>query len=517
MAGPGEVLIPNEIYYKRPGLYLYRDAVTSGLAINVGYPVGYVGNFQWGPEGEIITGVRPGSTDFYEYFDPGMDNLAGKAIAGIKNLNFPAIYLTRPVCTGTPPVMFTAALKSAGAVTVATLAGKYKGALPNNVYYKIEQVGATNSWYLYLKRGSRTEKFLIYLALKGATNYYPIDSAFCTLLWVADGADDGRPATVAAWTLLSAIAGATPGVDGVPAAADYLGVAGTGNAGVAIFETIPGICGVTWDDAPTLNDTIAAGFKVHTTKGFGRIAYTHGEYNDAYTDAKTQAAIYASERVVHTWPFVKQNPSSGVAAYEYAPPGPIAMCLQANAPCSRPLGWMGYAARKLQEHITGLAAYPSDDVLNDLKANGVAYMTSLATGGYGLGIDRTTSTSADINYQVTMTTRVYDYIGRYMDQACVLLETINAPHTRSMCDAERNALETKLIGMKEAAGNFQKSLTEECINDYEMLPYESYNGTTEEGLGLHVIGVKVKTAAQHEWTLLRIEIGSTVTVSTATV
>ena len=512
-----EVTIPSEIYVKKPGFYIYREALELGLSVVVGKPVAYIGNFKWGPEGELIYGINPGTQDFINQFDPGGLGMDGAALKSTKNLSFPQIYLQRPLFTATASVQFSAALKDNTAMTpieVAHIYGKYNGTLANNVYGKIVQDGSSDYWYLWLKRGTRTERFRLHEDMKGTGGWYAIESAFCTVKWIAHGANNGRPKDVTSWTLLSAIAGATPGVDGIPDAGDYTGTAGAGDTGIALFETVPGIVGVSVDDcyAGTLQATVMAALKTHTTKGFGRFAHLHGLYDDTDSECLADVVKYQSERCTYTWPFVQQSAADGVSAYETAAPGPISMMLQANLPASTPLGWQGRNMLKLQQHITGLQQSPSDDILTTLSTAGVQYISNV-TNGYALGIDRTTSADVNISYQETMATRMFDYIGRWMGTTCEGLETLNAPHTRATCEKERRVLAMKIKDMKEAGADEKRYLTEEMIIDYEMLPYEQFMGNTEESNGANVIGLRVRTAPQHKWTLLRLEIGSTVTIT----
>jgi hypothetical protein len=485
------------------GVFIIFKAVLAAVAaVGTGRAV-MVAQLPWGPlDTEEAFG---NAASFREMFCP--DGFARTSQGYLMATKFPWVDLRIVRVAGTTPVKATINLANITPVTCIRIDGKYFGAAGTGITVVV--TAATN--------GTATSYNITFAKTDPATGLnttetYPDvdgtqttqayldgvfgDSKIVSVVYVAAG----RPVNVS-----TALAGGSDGA--AIASLNYLGTPGSGTTGVSVLENDPDVSFVFTDDPGAgILAAVMAGLKAHVQlMKDRRIAILMGLPGETKATAITNVALNRDNHCVYVYPHAYVPDDSGTSTL-IPLTGPLAAFATLLTP-HLSIGYKNASFTKAFAAITGLdMATTIKQTRIDLEEAGVvAFERNSASGHYSPYCDTTTGADRVPVYAV----RMADYIAFSVAEA--LEPYRSGPNYIEQQEDERTLLREFLRELKANAGI--DVIFRPSIEDFEVIPIEASNTTTQLDAGDFTIDFRVALIPEQKRIFLRGEIGTTVVVT----
>jgi hypothetical protein len=413
-------------------------------------------------------------------------------------------------------VMATASmvLQSSGAVNILSVSAKYPGDLGSSVTIVVAAAddGVSSHFNLTASLGTESETYRnlstlstgagVVLGSQASSKILAALSAVTANLGASTRPVNGTYTLGAA---ASNVASPVAGSDGVSLAADYTGTAGTGDAGLALFEGDEDVTIVAPDDCTSalrlaVNTALVAHAEAES-RGCYLVLDSGTTLAAAITYLNTNAAALRSERAILAWPWVYQLDSSGVR--ELVPSAGIRA--GALSKMIRSLGQHWKDARNTSS-FRGVVAleYALNRASHITAKNGGISPLIRAGDAWAPKNDATTSLVAGKTKVARR--RLADYVMKLVTAGQEPYEGGSIdPATRSRQIAQASSA---LQPLKDAATRGEAEITE-AVEDFSVATASS---GAELAAGIHKIRVQVKSFATQDFIVFLVSVGPTVTV-----
>jgi phage tail sheath protein FI len=459
----------------------------------------------WGPAQTLITPDSRASL-FNTIAPPGMARTGSGYLAIIRKA-FPTLKVLRVL--GTAAVAASAVINKTGPTALVTIGLKYPGTTGNSVVVTIS--AATDG---------DTNHFNITASVTG-----PSGLTTETLHnWNVSGIGADTTLTAAQLQQLRLIGSVTKnsagvpilgsttcsgGTDGTIAATQYVGTPQTGDAGLAKLEGDRTIRHVfVGDPGNAIRASVNAGLKAHADLVTDRAVYINGNTAQTSANARTDAALYQSQRVVYCdpWVWIRDDVSQ---ALQLVPSAPFAASVASQLPPSTSIAWKGDVVGTMLGGIVDLETDRGDGAgLN--TAAGVATFIKEETGGFRIEAGVTTIAPANPAKKNLTRTLTGIYIAASVKQSLrPMTDMPNLPvYQQSIVDAVTTFME----GMKKNATK-EDAVFLPHVRDFAIGDLGAENPQTDLDNGDFTLPLDAKTSSSMERIFLNINYGETVQVT----
>lgn len=488
---------------RRHGVYAIQRTPPATVRATGTSVVAIVAEFPWGPR-QVLT-TPAGTKELIQMFAPqGMSHL-GQGYLALLAKGFPALRIVRAMAaSGTAKA--STILTTAGATTVATVTAKYEGTAGNSLVATVSTAsdGDANHFDLAVTitgtSGTTTDLFK---NLNGSAFGTKTDTTTMMADKLLVGAiawgTSGRP-TDGTYTF-------TTGADGSIAASDYVGTAGSGDAGLALLETDTSVRHVfVGDPGDALRAAVMAGLKAHADLMGDRVAYIHGDSGLAKAAVVSDVANYRSENCVYCapWGYIYDDTTG---AEQLVPTSGFAASVASQLSPSTSIAWK---SGEVGAMLGGLVRLETDygQGIPDLTDAGVACFIREEDGSHRIEAGVTTIAPSDPAKRNLTRTRMGQYIAVSFQSS-----------VRPMCDAPNVTInQVSLVG---ALQDFMDTLVANKDRDPNHTPFvDGYNigdlaaenSAAEIAAGDFSIPLNVRIGSAMERIFLSIQHGESVVV-----
>lgn len=464
-----------------------------------------VEQFPWGPSQTLTTPT--GRADLLNTVAPPGMSRTGAGYLALIAKGFPTIKFVRVL--GSAAAKATAVINKTGPTPLVTVELKYPGTSGNSVVVTSSAASDGDA-----------NHFNITATVTGASgttsetlhNWNVSGVGADTVLTAADLSRlrlIGAVTKNSAGVPILASTTASGGTDGSITSAEYVGVAGTNDKGVAKLEgdnTIDHF--FTGDPGNSLRAAVNAGLKAHADLKTDRVAYLNG--NSALTAAAAQAdvASYRSQRVVYCdpWVYIRDDVDGTQRLVTSAS---FAGSVASRLPPSTSIAWKGDVVGTFLGGIVDLEADRGDAAATNTAA-GIATFIREETGGFRIEAGVTTIAPTTPAKKNLTRTRTGIYIARSVKQSLrPMTDMPNLPvYQQSIVDAVTSFMERmKKNGQKEDAVFLPHVL------DYGIGDLSAENQQADLDAGDFTVPLEAKTSSSMERIFLNVNYGETVTVT----
>ena len=469
--------------------------------------VACVGQLPWGPTGEVVEPTSLADARLM-FAPPGMSRTGTGYLAFFTAKTFGAMRVVRVV--GTTAAKATATLVNAVPTNLITLTAKYKGVAGNSLSAVVSDAsdgdanhfdlavsitGASGSW-------TDTLKNVNYSGVGTETSLTQAQLDVLKLIGAPTKLASGRP-TNGTYTFSS-------GSEGTAAATDYVGTAGSGDAGMALLEGDPAVRIVITDDpGNSLRAAVNAGLVAHAIRMGDRVAFMNGPSGQSASAARTNRATFtATDRLVYFDPWCYEY-DDVTAAEQLVQTAPFAASIASYYPESTSIAWKAAEVQALLAGIVRLEAARGEAAGTNTD-NGVATFIKEISGGHTIEADVTAVAPTSPSLRKLTRRRVTDAIAIALTTSLRdFVDAANVPQNRLKI---RTAVNGYLGGLKRAQnGDPDHSL---YILDYAILPDSETNTQESLDAGKYTLGIRVKDGSSMEQIFFQIESGESVNITT---
>jgi hypothetical protein len=409
------------------GVYALRRRARRTLAARGTGTVAIVGQFPWGPDGEII---RPGDMgEAKEIVAPKGFDRTGSAYLTLLGKVYPQLLLVRVLGAGAAHAEVS--LPDSAATNVCKYVAKYKGAAGNGITATVSNASDGDADHFnvtFSKAGATADTTETYPNRTVATGETPVllstaEAVASKLVGAGAKLTAGRPANGT-----YVLAG---GSDGTVTAADYVGTSGTGDKGVAMLEGEPGVRHICTDyPGGGLLAAVNAGLVQHAALTGDRFVHINGPPGQSASAVLADKATYTGFNVIYHDPWVYLFDDT-TGAEHLVPPAPFGAALAANLSPSTSFAWKSAEARELLSGIVRLES-----------SRGLAAATNEKNGISTLGRARVGSGHV---YEAAVTLTGDDYTNVSMD---IYIATAFVDSVYEDVDSPNVALNRDEVAMK---------------------------------------------------------------------
>ena len=351
-----------------------------------------VEQFPWGPS-QTLTTPDSRAALLNTLAPPGMSR-AGAGYLAIIRKAFPTLKYLRVL--GSAAVKASAVINEAGATPLFTVELKYAGTAGNSVVVTTSAAtdGDANHFNITASvtgpSGLTTETVhnWNYSGVGADTELTAAHLQQLRLIGAITKAGGAVGVPILGSTTCSG------GADGTIAAAQYVGTAGTGDEGLSKLEGDRTIRHVfTGDPGNSIRAAVNAGLRAHADLVTDRAVYINGNSAQTSAGARTDAALYQSQRVVYCdpWVYIQDDVAN---ATHLVPSAAFAASVASQLPPSTSIAWKGDVVGRMLQGILDLEADRGQGAgLN--TAAGVATFIREETGGFRIEAGVTTIAPAN--------------------------------------------------------------------------------------------------------------------------
>jgi hypothetical protein len=463
--------------------------------------VGLVGQFPWGPDGEEIQPADAGERGLL-LAPPGMDR-SGSGWLAIAQKGWPDLRIVRVL--GSAAVKASADLMD-GVTEIAVVTLKYKGTAGNDCTFAIEAAsdGDANHFNLRVRVSGAsgfTEDLVKNINFSGVGDDSTFDYTNTVLIGSIVKSAAGRPD--------NATGSFTSGADGTINSTRYIGTAGQGDLGIAIFEGVPEVrCIFTDDPGNTDRAAVNAGLVAHAILMGSRVAVVSGNSGLSLSAAVAAcAALTPSEFVAYAdgWVYIRDEVTGDEVLVKSD--SFLASVMAQLSPSTSP-SWKGLEVRGMMAAIVRLETNRGNSAGTMTEA-GICTLIKEEDGGYTWEAGVTTATPADATKMRLTRTRTAIYIASSIQRS--LRPVSDAPLVPLIRQDMLNAVQRFLNGMKAAQNT--NPIGEPHIIDWGFGDLEGVNPTASIQAGDFTIPIDITTSAGAERIFLSFNIGESVVVT----
>jgi hypothetical protein len=450
--------------------------------------VGLVGQFPWGPDGTEI--IPTDAADRANILAPaGMDR-TGSGWLAIAKKAWPDLRITRVL--GSAAAAAEVDLPESGAEPndIINVTLKYKGAAGNDVEWSVEAASDGDSNHFNLRvfvtgASGTTEDLIENLNYSGTGDDSTPDLSRCYLIGSITKLAAGRPENGT-----GSFAG---GADGTINAARYTGTAGSGDYGIAVFESDPEVEIIFTDDpGNTDRATVNAALVAHAAAMGDRIAVCKGNAGLSAADARAAANSLSSEWAAYADGWVYMRDEVDGTEHRVGSDSLLASVMAQIPPSER--------LETPRGNATGLQT----------KA-GICTLIKELNGGYTWEAGVTTVAPADPAKALITRTRLGIYIARSLTRS--LRTYVDGPSTPLRRQEVVNVVQRFMDTMVAARDTNPIGLP--YVIAYEIGDIEAVNPANDIANGDFTVPIRVTTDAGMQRIFLAMEFGPTVTVRLA--
>lgn len=464
-----------------------------------------VEQFPWGPAQALLT-PDSRATLFNTIAPPGMSRSGAGYLAIIRKA-FPTLKVLRVL--GTAAAAASAVLQDAEPDPIVTVGLKYPGTAGNSVVITVSAAtdGDPNHFNITASvtgpSGLTTETLHNWNASGVGPDSTLSDAELQRLRLIGSVTKNNSGVPVVGSTTCSG------GADGTINAARYVGTAGTGDAGLSKLEGDRTIRHVfVGDPGNSLRGDVNLGLRAHADLLTDRAVYMNGNSAQSSADARTNAALYQSQRVVYCdpWVWVKDDVAN---ALHLVPSAPFAASVAAQLPPSTSIAWKGDIVGSMLQGIIDLEADRGEGTALNTAA-GVATFIKEETGGFRIEAGVTTIAPANPAKKNLTRTLTGIYIAGSIKRSLRPMTDIpNLPvYQQHILDAITGFME----GMKKNATR-EDAVFLPHVLDYGFGDLDAENPQAELDAGDFSVPLDAKTSSGMERIFLNINYGETVQVT----
>lgn len=482
------------------------EKLTPAVITPTGFGVAVlVEQFSWGPSQTLTTPdtraqllnmiAPPGMTRT----NPGYLAIIRKAFSRLKFLRV----------LGSAAVTASAAINKTGPVLLITVALKYPGTEGNSVV--ITTSAATDG---------DANHFNITASVTGVSG----TTSETIHNWNTSGVGTASSLTAAQLVSLKLIGGITNnstgvailgsttcsgGTNGTVDATTYVGTAGTGDKGLSKLEGDRTIDHVfTADPGNSIRAAVNAGLKAHADLTTDRCVYLNGNSALTSAQARTDAALYQSQRVVYCDPWVYITDDVTLAS-QLVPSAPFAASVACQLPPSTSIAWKSDIVGTMLGGIVDLESDRGEGAASNTTA-GVLTFIREETGGFRIEAAVTTIAPVTPAKKNLSRTRTGIYIARSVKQSLrPMTDMPNLPiYQQNIVDAITGFME----GMKKNATK-EDAVFLPHVLDYAIGDLDAENDQADLDAGEFSVPLDAKTSSAMEKIFLNINYGETVSIT----
>jgi hypothetical protein len=495
----------------RPGVYL---AVNKAPAIVAAQGAGYAALVCQTPFGPPLLDYTPTSDGDRNltYAPPGFNRDATGILAMIEKGWNNLLKVVR-VLGGTAYVTATVILSSSVPAQLITVTAKYAGVDANSLTATVAAASDGNANHFNLTiaisgaSGTTSETYTNLNVSGTGAVYLGQSSQILASRLIASitqvGTNTGVP--VAGSTSFTSGTNGTSIVSG-----DYVGVAGTANAGIALLEgdnTIRQFC--TDDCGSSLRAAVNGGATAHALLMGDRIAFINGNSGLSSSASITDAANYQGPGVCYVDPWANElDDVSG--AVQLVTPAPFLMSLAVQLPPSIRLAWRDPSVLNMLNGIYSLQAARGQQAANN-TFGGVTTLEVNPTGagGFCVELDVTTETPLDNTQMDLPRQRMGIYIGTAVIASFPsYVNGPNVPLTQSQIVTAFTAFMDTLV-----ANAAENPFALPYVLAYQIGNISGENTPTQTALGNFIIPVAIQTDTGMQHLIFNVQYGPTVQIS----
>ncbi len=463
--------------------------------------VGLVGQFPWGPVDTVITPTDDADRAL-TLAPPGMSRL-GSAWLATLHKGWPDLRFTRVL--GSAAAAATINL-TAGATAIVTVPAKYKGAAGTGMTAIVTDAddGDVNHFNLEVNvsgaSGTTSDLYSNLNYSATGTNSLPITVGprlTGALLKLASGRPDNGTYTLAG------------GSDGTIDSTRYLGNAGTGDLGLALFENDLEIRTVFSDDpGNSLRVAVNAGLQAHAVLMGDRITVLNGNSGLSVAAVKTAASANRSVRVawMDGWAWIYDDTDGS----ERLVPGNsfLASVIAQTSPSTSP-AWKDSSRVEMLAGIVRLET-PRGQAVSTLTSNGIVAFCAEQTGGYTFEAGVLTVAPQDPRKADIARTRIGDYIATSIVRS--LRPFVDAPNVPLNQQSIIQGITSFMDGLVNAVN--QDPNNQPHVISYDIGSLSAANSQADLDNGDFTIPLNVKTSSAMERIFLSMQFGPNVVTVT---
>lgn len=465
--------------------------------------VGMVGQFPWGPDGQIIQ-PTDSSDRLLTVAPPGMDH-TGSAYMCMSGKAWPDLRLVRVL--GSAAAAAVGALQNAVPTTIANVTAKYKGTAGNSIVGIVKDATDNDANHFDLDvqvtgaSGTTTDVFQnINFSGVGADSV--VDCSQARLVASIAKAATGRP--------VNGTYAFASGANGTINSGRYLGTPGNADFGLALFEGDPEI-DIVFTDDPGNTDRAAvnSGLLAHQILKGDRVVVMNGPQGQTPSAARTNAALNQGTGAfyVDSW-FYQKDEIDGTE--RLVSPACALASVMANLPASTSAAWKSDVVQAKLAFISRLE-FNRGDAAGTASAAGVCTLIKEIGGGYTFEAFVNTSAPVAPTKKNGTRTRMGIFIAKSLQRS--LRPNVDAPNVPTVQNDVIGATQTFMDSLKTAATTNPLGL--EHVADWGWGDMEQANLTSDLDAGRFTLPLDIKTSSQMEQILLSVQYGENVVVKFA--
>lgn len=479
-----------------------RQPPTTITATGTG-TVGIAEQFPWGPVGVITTISDPKT--FLDTFAPGGFSRTGAGYMSVMGKAYPTLKVVRIL--GSTAAAGAVTINKSGPAAMLTVTLNSKGTAGNSVTATVEDAtdGDANHFNLTVTitgpSGTTSDKFEN-LNYSGTGSDSVPDCTKCLLV--------GSIAKVAAGLPIRATTSFSGGTNGTITAPTYVGTAGSGDVGIAMFEGDAAVdIVITGDPGSSMRAAVNAGLIAHAELMTDRIAIINHDSGQTAAAVRTDVASYRSLRgaYIDVWAYQRDDEDG---TERLVAPAPFAASVMACLSPSTSMAWKGSPVKALLGSITKLEAYRGQSAYQNTLA-GVCTLTKESTGGFVFEAAVNTNAPSSPSKKNLTRTRMGQFIARSIKQS--LRENVDLPNVPTIQQDEVTAVYDFLNQLKRNAVVDPVNLPH--ILDFGIRDLQTFNSAGDLAAGTFTIPADIKLSAAQERIFLSLQYGETVTITAA--
>lgn len=474
---------------------------------------GIVGNFPWGPgaigAGEIGTPGNP--AEFLKLYAPaGMSRSSSAVLAAIA-FAWPQLKVVRVI--GTSAVKATVTVNKTGPTALIVLTAPYFGAAGNSIVAVTSAAtdGDANHFDLTVSisgnNGTTTRTFRNLNVSGVGSDRLPsvgnadpeLDLTNDPLLGTVTKSSSGVP-IMQSWSFAT-------GADGTIGATQYTGTAGSGDQGIAKFESVKDVRHLFTDDpGNSLRAGVNAALKTHVDTQLDKVGYLSGNSGQSASAAQADVASYVSTNLVYADPWFRIYDDAGTKTL--LPPHIAAACMAANLSPSTSIMWRDPIALRFLSSIIELEANRDVNAGTNTLA-GISTLIPFSKGGFCFEVGKVTQNRS----QPSKGNLVRTLMGIYIASSVVdsLQSNVGAPNVplnqQDIINAIAEFLESLLLNRDIDPNNSP------FIMGYKIYDTQTVNSQSDLDAGQFTVATDVKIGSAMEKLFLNVRYGETVTIT----
>lgn len=464
-----------------------------------------VEQFAWGPSQTLVT--PEGRADLINSIAlPGMSRLGAGYLAVIRKA-FPLLKYLRVLGSSASPAAAT--INKTGPTPLFVVTLKCPGTEGNRVVITITAASDGDSNHCNIvasvtgTSGTTTETI---------GNWNPSSFGTPSSLTAAQIASLKLIGSITASSTGVPILGSTTcsgGTDGTIGAAQYVGTAGTNDAGLARLEGDQTIDHVfVGDPGNSARAAVNAGLRAHADLLTDRIAYINGNSAQTSAAARSDAASYQSQRVVYCDPWVWVQ-DDVTLTMQLVPSAAFFASVASQLPPSTSIAWKNAVVGTMLQGIVQLEADRGTATGLNTTA-GVATLINEPSGGFRVEAGVTTIAPASPDKKNLTRSRTGIYIARSVKQSLrPQTDQPNLPiYQQDVVDAVTRFME----GLKKNATKREAVLLPH-VRNYDIGDLEAANSDSDVDSGDFSVPLNAKVSSAMERIFLNINYGETVAIT----